>query len=160
MYFARTGWLALALIPTPIAFCLLCASGSLSALRAGTGLIGLSSGFVFSAAVSITSELFGPNSAGVNHNILITNIPLGSLLYGLLAALVYDSNADQSAVRTQFMRLVGDTMVCMGRKCYFETFMSWGCISMVGLICSVLLFLRTKPAYDRFERNRIRTEFT
>ncbi|KAK4379590.1 hypothetical protein RND71_001452 [Anisodus tanguticus] len=63
-----------------------------AALSIATALVGLSSGFVFSVAVSITSELFGPNSAGVNHNILITNIPLGSLLYGLLAALVYEAN--------------------------------------------------------------------
>ncbi|CBI39995.3 unnamed protein product, partial [Vitis vinifera] len=96
VYFARTGWLAVALVPTPLAFFWLALSGSKIALHAGTGLIGLSSGFVFAAAVSITSELFGPNSTGVNHNILITNIPLGSLLYGLLAALVYDSNIESS----------------------------------------------------------------
>nr|POF13407.1 protein nuclear fusion defective 4 [Quercus suber] len=106
VYFARTGWLAVALVPTPIAFFLLASSGSEAVLRAGTGLIGLSSGFLFSAAVSITSELFGPNSAGVNHNILITNIPIGSLLYGLLAALVYDSNAGGSALS----RFLGETM--------------------------------------------------
>ncbi|XP_075643662.1 protein NUCLEAR FUSION DEFECTIVE 4-like [Castanea sativa] len=153
VYFARTGWLAVALVPTPIAFFLLASSGSEAVLRAGTGLIGLSSGFLFSAAVSITSELFGPNSAGVNHNILITNIPIGSLLYGLLAALVYDSNAGGSALS----RFLGETMVCMGRKCYLKTFIWWGCISLFGVVSSFLLFLRTKLAYERFERNRTRT---
>ncbi|KAK4593703.1 hypothetical protein RGQ29_017705 [Quercus rubra] len=153
VYFARTGWLAVALVPTPIAFFLLASSGSEAVLRAGTGLIGLSSGFLFSAAVSITSELFGPNSAGVNHNILITNIPIGSLLYGLLAALVYDSNAGGSALS----RYLGETMVCMGRKCYLQTFIWWGCISLFGVVSSFLLFLRTKLAYKRFERNRTRT---
>ncbi|PKI57300.1 hypothetical protein CRG98_022299 [Punica granatum] len=73
-------------------------------------------------------------------------------------ALVYDQNADQSSGRTQIMSLFSDSMVCMGRKCYFQSFIWWGCISMVGLLCSVLLFLRTKPAYDQFEGNRIRTE--
>ncbi|MED6142945.1 hypothetical protein PIB30_002232 [Stylosanthes scabra] len=92
-YFARTGWLTIALMPTPIAFILLASSDSAAALHAGTAIIGLSSGFIFAAAVSVTSELFGPNSLSVNHNILITNIPIGSLLYGFLAALVYDSNA-------------------------------------------------------------------
>ncbi|KAJ6703813.1 putative NODULIN-LIKE PROTEIN [Salix viminalis] len=92
VYFARTGWLALGLVPTPIAFFLLVASGNGVALHIGTALVGLSSGFIFAAAVSITSELFGPNSIGVNHNILITNIPIGSLVYGVLAAVVYDSN--------------------------------------------------------------------
>lgn len=150
-YFARTGWLAIALMPTPFAFFLLTGSGSALVLQAGTALIGLSSGFIFAAAVSITSELFGPFSVGVNHNILITNIPIGSLVYGLLAAVVYDTNASPS----KGINMVTDTVVCMGRQCYFGTFMWWGCISMVGLVSSVLLFMRTRPAYDRFERDRI-----
>ncbi|XP_058219987.1 protein NUCLEAR FUSION DEFECTIVE 4-like isoform X1 [Rhododendron vialii] len=154
VYFARTGWFALAIVPTPIAFLLLAISGSETALTAATALIGLSSGFVFAAAVSITSELFGPNSAGVNHNILITNIPLGSILYGLVAALVYDANI-QSSNRVV---IVGDSMVCMGRKCYFDTFLLWGSMSLLGLVCSGLLFLRTRHAYDRLERTRNRIQ--
>ncbi|GKV10535.1 hypothetical protein SLEP1_g21883 [Rubroshorea leprosula] len=149
LYFARTGWLTIALLPTPIAFFLLAATGSSAVLRASTALLGWSSGFIFAAAVSITSELFGPNSVGVNHNILITNIPIGSLVYGVLAALVYDSNAELAPVG-------GDTesLICMGRQCYLLTFLGWGCLSVVGLISSLMLFLRTKHAYDAFERNR------
>ncbi|KAL4326082.1 hypothetical protein GQ457_11G020130 [Hibiscus cannabinus] len=150
-YFARTGWLTVALLPTPIAFFLLAAFGnSIEALRVGTALIGLSSGFIFAAAVSVTSELFGPNSVGVNHNILITNIPIGSLFYGVLAAIKYDGNA---GVGLKLM-FSPDSGVCMGRECYFLTFVLWGCISLVGLVCSLLLFLRTKHAYDAFERDR------
>ncbi|CAL5398300.1 unnamed protein product [Camellia sinensis] len=153
VYFARTGWFMLALVPTPIAFLLLSLSGSKTALVAATAMIGLSSGFVFAAAVSITSELFGPNSAGVNHNILITNIPLGSILYGLVAALVYDANIDSS----NQVVLMGESMVCMGRECYFDTFVLWGCMSLLGLASSFLLFLRTKHAYDHLERTRNQT---
>ncbi|KAL6964858.1 Protein NUCLEAR FUSION DEFTIVE 4 [Sarracenia purpurea var. burkii] len=157
VYFARTGWFALAIVPTPIAFLLLAVSGSETALTAATAMIGLSSGFVFAAAVSITSELFGPNSAGVNHNILITNIPLGSLLYGLVAALVYDANIRNS--NQEVVVLMGDSsMVCMGRKCYFDTFVLWGCMSLLGLASSFLLFLRTKHAYDCFETTRNRMQ--
>ncbi|KAK8505041.1 hypothetical protein V6N13_140038 [Hibiscus sabdariffa] len=149
-YFARTGWLTIALLPTPVAFFLLAAFGdSTAALRTGTALIGLSSGFIFAAAVSVTSELFGPNSVGVNHNILITNIPIGSLVYGVLAAVIYDGNA---GVGLKLM--FSDSVVCMGRDCYFLTFVLWGCLSLVGLVSSLLLFLRTKHAYDAFERNR------
>ncbi|XP_052171192.1 protein NUCLEAR FUSION DEFECTIVE 4-like [Diospyros lotus] len=151
VYFARTGWMAIALLPTPIAFFLLASSGSAITLQVGTALIGLSSGFIFAAAVSVTSELFGPYSVGVNHNILITNIPVGSLVYGVLAALVYDANATPS-----FASIVADSLVCMGRKCYFLTFVWWGCISLLGLASSVLLFLRTRPAYERFEKDRSR----
>lgn len=150
VYFPRTGWLAIALLPTPIAFLILSTLGGDGlAVQAGTALIGLSSGFIFAAAVSITSELFGPESLGVNHNILITNIPIGSLVYGFLAATVYDANADS------VVGIMGsDSVVCMGRKCYFLTFVWWGCISVVGLGSSVLLFLRTRHVYYRFEEGR------
>lgn len=117
-------------------------------IQVGTALVGLSSGFIFAAAVSITSELFGPNGVGVNHNILITNIPIGSLVYGFLAAMVYDSNATAGA------GLMGESLVCTGKECYFLTFVGWGCISLVGLGSSVILFLRTRHAYQRFETSR------
>ncbi|OIV94405.1 hypothetical protein TanjilG_25467 [Lupinus angustifolius] len=154
-YFARTGWLTIALIPTPIAFIVLATSESAVALYIGTALIGLSSGFIFAASVSVTSELFGPNSFSVNHNILITNIPIGSLLYGFLSAVVYDANA-HSVPGT----MMSNTLVCMGRQCYLWTFVLWACISVLGLASSVLLFLRTKHAYDCFERHRISAQPT
>ncbi|XP_057766800.1 protein NUCLEAR FUSION DEFECTIVE 4-like [Salvia miltiorrhiza] len=148
VYLPRTGWLAIALLPTPVAFSLLSAfGGNALAIQAGTALIGLSSGFIFAAAVSITSELFGPCRMGVNHNILITNIPIGSLVYGFLAATVYDSKATAMAG-------VGEALVCMGRECYLLTFVGWGCISVVGVGSSVMLFLRTRHAYHRFETSR------
>ncbi|KAJ0242565.1 hypothetical protein HA466_0205210 [Hirschfeldia incana] len=50
-YFARTWWLTVALLPTTVALFLLVSSGSLPALQAETALIGLSSGFIFAAAV-------------------------------------------------------------------------------------------------------------
>lgn len=152
VYFARTGWLAIALVPTPVAFFMLAASANEAIVQAGTAFIGLSSGFIFAAAVSVTSELFGPNSVGVNHNILITNIPVGSLMYGLLAAMVYDGNVGLSVGK---LKLMDSAMVCMGRQCYWETFIWWGCISMLGLASSLLLFFRTRLAYHHFEQNRI-----
>ncbi|XP_042007695.1 protein NUCLEAR FUSION DEFECTIVE 4-like [Salvia splendens] len=146
---SRTGWLAIALLPTPVAFSLLGAfGGSALAIQAGTALIGLSSGFIFAAAVSITSELFGPCGVGMNHNILITNIPIGSLVYGYLAATVYDSNAAPSAAG------LGEALVCVGRECYWLTFVGWGCVSVVGVVCSVMLFLRTRHAYHRFQTSK------
>ncbi|XP_010529278.1 PREDICTED: protein NUCLEAR FUSION DEFECTIVE 4-like [Tarenaya hassleriana] len=150
VYFARTGWLAIALLPTPVALFLLASSGQASALQAGTALMGLSSGFIFAAAVSITSELFGPNCVGVNHNILITNIPVGSLVYGFLAALVYDSHG---GLKVKAVTL--DSVVCMGRECYLPTFVWWGILSVLGLASSVVLFLRTRRAYYRFEQDRL-----
>ncbi|XP_023755049.1 protein NUCLEAR FUSION DEFECTIVE 4 [Lactuca sativa] len=132
----RTGWLTLSLVPMPIAFLVLIFIGTESGLGVATGLIGVSSGFIFSAAVSITSELFGSKNSGINHNILITNIPLGSLLYGVLGGVVYDKNIESSG-----------SNICMGQKCYTETFIWWGCFCVLGLASSFLLFLRTRLAY-------------
>ncbi|ESQ33677.1 hypothetical protein EUTSA_v10007183mg [Eutrema salsugineum] len=145
----RTGWFAIALLPTPIAFFLLAIS-SLQQLQTATALIGLSSGFIFAAAVSITSDLFGPNSVGVNHNILITNIPIGSLLYGFVAASIYEANASP-----EIRHVVSDSVVCIGRDCYFKTFVFWGYLSFLGLASSLLLYVRTKPVYHRLEQDRV-----
>ncbi|CAA6659657.1 unnamed protein product [Spirodela intermedia] len=82
------------LAPMPAAFFLLAGWGNCGGvLPFCTAAVALSSGFVFAAAVAVTAELFGAESVGVNHNILVTNIPLGSLIYGLLAALLYDTGA-------------------------------------------------------------------
>lgn len=131
---ARTGWLAAGLVPMPAAFFLLAGWGNCgSVLPFCTAAVGLSSGFVFAAAVAVTAELFGAESVGVNHNIVVTNIPLGSLIYGLLAALFYDAGAGGAG--------------CRGWRCYAATFWLWGCITAVGVGFSSALFLRTRLAY-------------
>lgn len=148
---ARTGWLAAGLAPMPVAFFLLAGGGSSAGvLLVCTAMVGLSSGFVFAAAVSVTAELFGADSVGVNHNILVSNIPLGSLLYGLLAAHVYDAGARGGVVSAPSGHGVGVAVVCMGEQCYAGTFRWWGCITTVGLTCNAALFLRTREAYGRF----------
>lgn len=152
-YLTRTGWFTISLLPTPLAFFILAYSPKTSQtmlLEIATALIGLSSGFVFAAAVSITSELFGRNSVGVNQNILITNIPIGSLFYGYMAGSVYDTNA---SIGTK--SVVSDSVVCVGSNCYFVTFLFWGCLSVLGFVCSLFLFIRTRPVYHRLEQNRI-----
>ncbi|KAK3119550.1 hypothetical protein QOZ80_9AG0672100 [Eleusine coracana subsp. coracana] len=112
--YARTGWLTAALVPMPLAFFLMWKSQDEAILVAGTAIIGLSSGFIFAAAVSVTSELFGPNSIGVNHNILITNIPLGSFLYGQIAALVYDANGQRMTVKDNRTGIIDKMVVDRG----------------------------------------------
>ncbi|XP_047338298.1 protein NUCLEAR FUSION DEFECTIVE 4-like [Impatiens glandulifera] len=154
MYFSRTGWLAMSIVPLPFAFLILIISGSKVVLCVATAIVGLSSGFVFAAAVSVTSELFGPNSAGVNHNLLITNIPMGSVMLGLLAAVVYDANIQGSSFLKAMFVGVETSMVCMGRGCYTMTFVVWGLLSMLGILSSWLLFVRTKHVYHLVERKR------
>ncbi|MQL84042.1 hypothetical protein Taro_016529 [Colocasia esculenta] len=154
---ARTGWLAAGLAPMPVAFFLLAGGGSSAGvLLVCTAVVGLSSGFVFAAAVSVTAELFGVDSVGVNHNILVSNIPLGSLLYGLLAAQLYDSGARGGVVSAPSGGGGRLAVVCMGEQCYAGTFRWWGLITTVGVACSAALFLRTRAAYSRFFESRRR----
>uniref|UniRef100_A0A804N5P9 Uncharacterized protein n=1 Tax=Zea mays TaxID=4577 RepID=A0A804N5P9_MAIZE len=103
---ARTGWLAAALVPMPMAF----------------SLCG-------------TNKMEAP-CVGVNHNILITNIPLGSLLYGQIAAMVYDANGQKMTVVDNRTGIVDTMIVCIGVKCYSTTFVVWACITFLGLITS------------------------
>ncbi|VVA96045.1 unnamed protein product [Arabis nemorensis] len=121
-YLTRTGWFTISLLPTPLAFFILAYSSETyhtALLRVATALIGLSSGFVFAAAVSITSDLFGRNSVGVNQNILITNIPIGSLFYGYMAGSVYDTNASLGRES-----VVSDSVVCVG-TCFCLLELDW-----------------------------------
>ena len=55
-----------------------------------TATIGACTGAITSIAVSMTSDLLGPENFSVNHNLVIANIPVGSLLFGYIAAQIYD----------------------------------------------------------------------
>eukprot|EP01018_Ginkgo_biloba_P004911 Gb_37431 [translate_table: standard] len=140
----------LALLPMAPAFFFL-ATGISASLYVSTAIIGMSSGFIISTAVSITSELFGLNSFGVNHNIVISNIPLGSLLFGYMAAEIYDKNAQGG---NEFEKNVGRMVVCMGGKCYRTTFVIWGCISLAGLLLNCIIILRTRRLYDTLYKSK------
>ncbi|CAA7405255.1 unnamed protein product [Spirodela intermedia] len=74
-------------------------------LYAGSVVIGTCTGAITS--VSATSELFGSEFFAINHNIVVSNSPIGSLLYGFFAAF---------------------TGVCMGAQCYERTFLVGTCI--------------------------------
>ncbi|KAK4412431.1 protein NUCLEAR FUSION defective [Sesamum alatum] len=93
------------------AFFLLVVSGRELALYMSTAVIGVCTGAITSISVSATTELFGEKNFGVNHNILVSNIPMGSFLFGDLAALLYRRRGGEN---------------CMGEKCYQTTFIIWG----------------------------------
>ncbi|XP_056162703.1 protein NUCLEAR FUSION DEFECTIVE 4-like [Syzygium oleosum] len=88
---------------------LLLLSPATAALYVSTAIIGICTGAITSISVATTTELFGTKNFGVNHNILVTNIPIGSFVFGYAAALLYRS------------RRGGDGK-CMGMECYSTTF--------------------------------------
>jgi hypothetical protein len=50
---------------------------------------------------------------------------------------------------------VSDSIVCIGRDCYFKTFVFWGCLSILGVVSSLSLYIRTKPVYHRLEQDKV-----
>ncbi|KAL5228118.1 hypothetical protein ABZP36_016383 [Zizania latifolia] len=124
---SRTGSMATLMAPMAGAFFLLLNQRDFF-LYLGTAVIGTCTGAITSVAVSATSELFGPKNFGVNHNVVVANIPVGSLCFGYFAAFLYQREASARG-----------TLTCSGAGCYRDTFAVWGSTCAVGtLLCSVL----------------------
>uniref|UniRef100_A0ACD5U2S2 Uncharacterized protein n=1 Tax=Avena sativa TaxID=4498 RepID=A0ACD5U2S2_AVESA len=105
-------------------------------LYTSTAVIGTCTGAITSVAVSATSELFGTKNFGVNHNVLVANIPVGSLCFGYLAGLLYQREAGGSGNR------------CRGAACYRDTFLLWGLTCAVGTgLCAALYARCSKRAH-------------
>ncbi|KAB1225707.1 hypothetical protein CJ030_MR1G008912 [Morella rubra] len=119
--------------PTTGAFFLLVNNTNLS-LQISTATIGVSSGAITSIAVSLTTELFGTKNFAVNHNVVVANIPVGSFLFGYMAALLYRKEG-HGAGR------------CLGMECYRTTFVIWGSLCFVGTSLALVLYARTRKLY-------------
>ena len=122
--------MAVMMAPMGGAFLLLLNSSTLS-LYIGTAIIGACSGAVTSIAVSATPELFGTKNFAVNHNVVVTNIPIGSFLFGYFAAVLYQGGG-------------GGTESCMGTECYYRTFIVWGSVCSLGTLLCTILYIRTR----------------
>ena len=70
-------WMCVALIPIPPTFFYL-ATRAATSLYVITFILGMCSRYITSTTVSMSADLFYMDSFGVNHNIVIVNIPLGS----------------------------------------------------------------------------------
>lgn len=120
--------------PTTGAFFLLVNDTNFS-LHISTATIGVCGGAITSIAVSLTAELFGTKNFGVNHNVLVANIPIGSFLFGNLAAMLY--------------RKQGSAEKCMGVECYRNTFIIWGSLCALGTFLASILYARTRKLYSQ-----------
>ncbi|XP_020101115.1 protein NUCLEAR FUSION DEFECTIVE 4-like [Ananas comosus] len=128
---SRSASMAALMAPMSGAFFMLLAPRP-SFLYVGTAVIGACTGAITTIAVSATTELFGTKHFGVNHNIVVANIPVGSLIFGYFAAFVYEKGAD------------GDYS-CFGTHCYSKTFVAWGSTcSLATLLCTILYFRSRK----------------
>ncbi|KAK7372197.1 hypothetical protein VNO80_05569 [Phaseolus coccineus] len=120
--------------PTAGAFFLLLNKTHL-ALYVSTAIIGVCTGAITSIAVSMTTELFGNKNFSVNHNVVVANIPVGSLLFGYLASIVYRKGVNEGGK-------------CMGMECYRTTFIIWGSLCFFGTFLAFILHARTRKFYS------------
>ncbi|KAF6985170.1 hypothetical protein CFC21_003066 [Triticum aestivum] len=126
---SRTASMASLMAPMAGAFFLLMDPRDML-LYTSTAVIGTCTGAITSVAVSATSELFGTKNFGVNHNVLVANIPVGSLCFGYLAGFLYQREA-RGGNR------------CVGAACYRDTFLLWGLTCAVGTALCAALYARS-----------------
>lgn len=132
---SRPALIAVLVAPMAGSFFLLLNQTTLN-LYISTAIIGVCTGAITSVSVSTTQELFGTKNFSVNHNVLVANIPIGSFLFGYLAALLYRKEGN------------GDGK-CMGMECYRSTFVIWGSICCLGTVLALVLYFRTRKFYSR-----------
>ncbi|XP_074562272.1 protein NUCLEAR FUSION DEFECTIVE 4-like [Curcuma longa] len=128
---SRPASMATLMAPMAVAFFVLVNSSRLS-LYMSTAIIGAFTGAITSIAVSATTELFGTKHFSINHNIVVANIPLGSFVFGYLAALLYQRGLEEGSHS------------CRGTACYGRTFILWGVTCSVASLLCTILYMRTR----------------
>ncbi|KAK2386627.1 protein NUCLEAR FUSION DEFECTIVE [Trifolium repens] len=132
---SRPTFMVSVMTPTAGAFFLLLNKTDLS-LYISTAVIGVSTGAITSTAISTTTELFGTKNFSVNHNVVVANIPMGSLLFGYSAAFIYHKEGNEHGK-------------CMGMECYSNTFIIWGSFCCLGTLLALILHFRTRKFYSQ-----------
>ncbi|KAL6211949.1 hypothetical protein ACLB2K_017172 [Fragaria x ananassa] len=115
-------------------------------LYIGSIVVGICYGIRLAITVPTASELFGLKYYGLIYNILILNLPLGSLLFsGLLAGFLYDMEATPTA---------GGGNTCVGAHCYRLVFVVMAIACVVGFGLDILLSIRTKRLYTKIQAGK------
>ncbi|OEL23472.1 Protein NUCLEAR FUSION DEFECTIVE 4 [Dichanthelium oligosanthes] len=132
---SRTASMASLMAPMSGAFFLLLHPSNMS-LYVSTAVVGTCTGAITSVAASATNELFGTKNFGVNHNVVVANIPLGSLCFGYLAAFLYQRGAHGGNL-------------CLGTACYRDSFLLWGATCALGTALCAVLYARSRRSAAR-----------
>ncbi|KAF2322745.1 hypothetical protein GH714_030103 [Hevea brasiliensis] len=121
-------------------------------LYIGSIVVGICYGVRLAVTVPTASELFGLKYYGLIYNILILNLPLGSLLFsGLLAGLLYDAEATP---------IPGGGNTCVGAHCYRAVFIIMAISCVIGFGLDVLLAIRTKQLYSKIQASKRSKKFS
>ncbi|KAL0844058.1 hypothetical protein Bca101_017304 [Brassica carinata] len=131
--------MAVSLVAMVASFLLLLIDSDI-ALYISTAMIGVFCGALTSLSVTMTAELFGTKHFGVNHNIVVVSIPIGSFVFGLFAAKVY---RDGAAFDAQF------DGKCFGMYCFQTTLIFWGMLCSFAAVLAAILYLRNRKFYTQ-----------
>ncbi|EEF44681.1 protein NUCLEAR FUSION DEFECTIVE 4 [Ricinus communis] len=127
---SRPASIAALMAPMTGAFFLLLNKSNIS-LYISTAIIGVCTGAITSISVSTTTELFGTKNFSINHNVVVANIPIGSFIFGSLAAVIYHREGDGEGK-------------CIGLRCYTNTFIIWGSLCFLGAFLALILHVRIR----------------
>ncbi|KAJ8763674.1 hypothetical protein K2173_003146 [Erythroxylum novogranatense] len=136
--FSRPVCISAFMVPMALAFLMLL-NGTDTFLFMSTAIIGVCTGAITSMSVCLTLEMFGSKKFGMNHNTVVANIPIGSFVFGFLAALFYHKEEHSQNSEGK----------CMGMECYKTTFIIWGSLCCLGTFLSFILHLRTRTFYSQ-----------
>ncbi|KAI5067524.1 hypothetical protein GOP47_0018052 [Adiantum capillus-veneris] len=124
---------------------LLLATGAVGSLHIGSIVVGVCYGVRLSVSVPVASEMFGLKALGLTYNLLILNLPLGSVLFSsVLAGFLYDHEAAKD----------GSSNRCLGAHCYRLVFLLMAAVSGMGFVLDCILTLRTRSLYQRICRTK------
>ncbi|WCJ25004.1 Major facilitator superfamily protein [Euphorbia peplus] len=136
---SNTALTVVLMVPMPVAFyTLINEPNRRSLLYISTGILGTCSGALTAITATTIYQLFGSKSFVAKQTLILTNIPLGFLIFGWLAAFNYEKQCEQV--------LFGSCN--FGKQCYNGTFVMWGSFSFVGTILSLILYLRTQAFHN------------
>ncbi|KAI3745210.1 hypothetical protein L1987_58318 [Smallanthus sonchifolius] len=115
-------------------------------LYIGSIIVGICYGVRLTITITSASEMFGLKHYGLIYNIIILNVPLGSILFSdLLAGFLYDAEATATA---------GGGNICIGAHCHRLVFIVMAIMCVVGFVLDVWLAIRTKALYSKIYTNQ------
>ncbi|KAM5555892.1 protein NUCLEAR FUSION DEFECTIVE 4-like [Rosa sericea] len=118
-------------------------------LYAAAIIIGFCFGGQWPLIFSVTSEIFGLKHCSTLNNIGVMACPLGSYLLNVrVAGFLYDKEAEKQLKALGLKRKIGEGLNCSGGQCYKLPFIIITGATMLGVLFSLVLVLRTRKFYS------------
>ncbi|XP_023928019.2 protein NUCLEAR FUSION DEFECTIVE 4 [Quercus suber] len=106
-------------------------------LYAGSILIGICDGSLWSLIPTITSDIFGVRHMGTIFSAITLASPVGFYIFSVkLIGYIYDKEAG------------GDDHSCFGTRCFMLSLLIMASLALLGFLLAIALFIRTKRFYS------------